>query len=472
MIKFGTDGWRAKISDEFTFDNVKIVALGISNYLKKKNVASKGLVIGYDNRFQSEDFAKTCALVASGAGIKTYLVDHSCTTPALSYSVKSFEAGGGIMVTASHNPPEYNGIKFKADYAGSASPKITEAIEQEISAILRSFGSVILQSGELISYFNPREKYFEHIKKLVDLDLVRKQKIRVIVDPMHGSASGYLSEILKRIAEVREINKNRDPLFSGIRPEPLPVNLEDLISEVKDESLKYPASFVCGIALDGDGDRIAAVDGSGRFINSHNIFSLILKHLFENKNLRGSVVKAFNVSFMVDKQAKDYGLKLYETSIGFKYICDLMLKEDILIGGEESGGFGIKGSIPERDGVLSALILLEAVAAAGKSFGVLLGELMQKYGSYFYDRVDVLLDEKVKVKILQKLKEAPPKTFGRKKVVQVKDLDGMKFILEDESWILFRASGTEPLLRIYVEGRSDDDVKQILSDGEKFIRSV
>ena len=472
MIKFGTDGWRAKISDEFTFDNVRIVASGIANYLKRKEIDSHGIVIGYDNRFQSEDFAKTSAFVSSGAGIKTFLSDRSCSTPALSFSVKSHGAGGGIMITASHNPPEYNGIKFKADYAGSASPKITEGIEREISLVLKSPLPVILESEKLISYFDPREKYFEHIKRLIDLDLISKRKIKVIVDPMHGSASGYLGEFLRGIVEVEEINSRRDPLFSGIAPEPLPVNLEELFSEVKDESLKYPDTLVVGIALDGDGDRIAAVDGSGRFINTHNVFSLILRHLVEARKLKGGVVRTFNISSMVDKQVKEYGLPLYETPIGFKYICDLMLKEDILIGGEESGGFGIKGNIPERDGILSALFLLEAVAAERKSLGVLLGELMQKYGSYFYDREDVLLDEKVKVKIFQKLKEFPPGAFASQKVVDIKDLDGIKFILEDESWVLFRASGTEPLLRIYVEGRSDDNVKQILSEGEKLIRSV
>ncbi len=462
MIKFGTDGWRGIIASDFTFKNVRLVTAGIVNYIKNEGLERAPLVVGYDNRFQSEDFAMVCARVIGGSGIKVYLSKEACPSPAISFAVKTYSAAGGIMVTASHNPPIYNGLKFKAHYAGSADDIITKKIEEEINKNpLPSEGN-----ESKIEYFEPKEKYFEHLKSLVDLDLIRGSKIRILVDPMNGSAAGYMGHLLP---PIKEINSNRDPLFSQRSPEPLPPNLEDLTSIVRETALRFRGDLVVGFAFDGDGDRIAAIDSTGAFINPHNIFSIILKHLVENRGMKGEIVKTFNISQMIDLQAKKYNLPLHITPIGFKHICNLMLKRDILIGGEESGGIGIKGHIPERDSILCALLLIQAISYQKSGLGEILDDLTAEFGSFYYDRADIKIDEEKKKKIMQDLLDSPPKNFSGRKVSKVETLDGVKLNLDDGSWVLFRPSGTEPLLRIYVEANTDDKVKRILAEGEKLL---
>ena len=448
MVKFGTDGWRAKIAEEFTFENVRLVTGAMIAALKLKTVA-----IGYDNRFQSEDFAKAAAQVAAASGVKTFLSSASLPSPALSFRVKDKGIDAGIMITASHNPPEWNGFKIKEAFGGSARPEVTKAVEAELLSAKSKIQNPKSKQG--IELFDPMPDYLKHISSFVDLEAIKKAGLRVIVDPMHGSGAGYLKELLP----VDEIRGNRDPLFSGINPEPIPVNLEETISYVKEQALKYPNDLTVGIVLDGDSDRIGCVDATGVFISSHNVFSLLLHHLVENRKMSGKVVKTFNITRLVEKQAQKYGLPLAETPIGFKYIADLMLKEKVLIGGEESGGLGILGNIPERDGNLCALLLLEMMAKEKKTLKQILDGIMDDLGYYYYDRADLHTEKAVEV---PRLKE-----FGGMPVTRVEDLDGVKFNFADESWILFRASGTEPLLRVYAEGRTQDECDRLLAAGEK-----
>ncbi|MBI5699533.1 phosphoglucomutase/phosphomannomutase family protein [Candidatus Saganbacteria bacterium] len=450
MVKFGTDGWRAKIAEDFTFDNVRRVTRAMIDALKLKSVA-----VGFDNRFQSEDFAKAAAEVCAAAGIKTYLSSASLPSPALSFRVKDKGLDGGIMITASHNPPEWNGFKIKESFGGSARPEVTQKVEQNLrlnAAVPEPRGSL---AGSGIETFDPKPDYLKHISSFVDLEVIKKAKLRIIVDPMHGSGAGYLKELLP----VDEIRGNRDPLFGGVNPEPIPVNLEETLSYVREQALKYPNDLTVGIVLDGDSDRIGCVDATGTFISSHNVFSLLLHHLVENRKMSGKVVKTFNLTRLVEKQAKKYGLPLAETPIGFKYIADLMLKEKVLLGGEESGGLGILGNIPERDGNLCALLLLEMMAMEKKTLKQILDGIMDELGHYYYDRADLRVEKRIEV---PRLKE-----FGGMPVTKIEDLDGVKFNFADESWILFRASGTEPLLRIYSEGRTQEQCERLLAEGEK-----
>lgn len=475
MIKFGTDGWRARVAEEFTFSNVRLVAQAVINYIKEIGLGGKPFVLGYDNRFLSEHYAMEAARVAAAAGIDCRLSGSSLPSPALSFAVKHLGAGGGIMITASHNPPEYNGLKFKASYAGSASPDMTAEVERHLKQILGSDAHVkpAPENEKKIKYFDPKRSYFEELKKFVDFKLIAAAGLRIIADPMHGSAAGYLKEILASEGiPSEEIRSNRDPLFGGQNPEPLPQNLDELTSLTRETSLREPDNIVVGIATDGDGDRIGAVGSSGAFISPHLIFSILLKHLVENKKMKGEVVKTFNITNLIPLLAKKYGLPLHETPIGFKYICDLMQERDILIGGEESGGIGIKGHIPERDSTLAALLLLEAVATWRKSLDRIVEGIMDELGHFYYNRADLHLADEKKSRVFTLLKKTPPDRFGGLAVKEIRNLDGIKFLLEDGSWILFRASGTEPLLRIYCEATSPDLLMRILGEGEKIAQSA
>jgi phosphomannomutase len=465
MIKFGTDGWRAVISDDFTFENVRIVAQAYCNYLKKNNLQGKGIAVGYDTRFESENFALESANVAASNDIKVYLTESSVPSPVTSFIIKNRSLGGGIMITASHNPPQWNGFKIKSQFACSASPEITKAVEAEIVNVKEP----VIPSGisNLIVKIDPKKEYFDHISKFVDFSMIKRAGINIVIDPMHGSATGYVKEILsKNGIDCIQINDARDPLFGGVNPEPIPLNLTELSGLIKDSSLSKPGLWI-GLATDGDGDRIGGVDGQGGFLTSHDMFVLLLKHLVENKKLSGSVIKTFNITNLVGMLANKYGLTVFETPIGFKYIADHMLKEDVLIGGEESGGIGIKGHIPERDGVLNSLLILECLAYYKKDARAILNSVMDEFGHFYYDRIDVHLTDEQRNAIKSKIAAFKPETFIGEKVVEIQNLDGIKVFLEDKSWILFRLSGTEPLIRIYCEATSPDKVKRMLAEGEK-----
>lgn len=458
-IKFGTDGWRGRIADDFTFQNVRLVTQALVDYLKEHGLSDKGMAVGYDNRFQSEHFARAAAEVCSGAGIQTLLTEHSVPAPVLSFTVKNLGLGAGIMITASHNPPEWNGFKIKENFGGSSFPETTNAVESNLKETLH-----IVPSTSNLDIFDPDPPYLQKIKSLIDLDLIKTHNLKIMVDPLHGSGAGYFCKLGVPAIEIRG---NRDPLFGGVNPEPLPVNLEESISFVRETALKYSNELTACIVLDGDADRLAAIDGSGRFINTHNVFSLLLHHLIVHRKLKGNVVKTFNMSKLIDKQCQKFGLNLTVTPIGFKHIAKMMISQDILLGGEESGGMGIKGFIPERDGILAGLMLLELMAYEKKTLAQILNEIMNELGYFYYDRVDMHAEKAQEV--VKNLSEKPPNLFGGMRVVRVETLDGLKLNFADESWILFRASGTEPLLRVYVEGRTQDEVKQLLGAGENIV---
>ncbi len=461
LFKFGTDGWRARIADDFTFDNLRLVAQAFAEHFIENGMAGRGVAVGYDNRFQSEHFARAAAQICSGAGIKTYLTKDPVSSPVVSFAVKHQKLAAGIMITASHNPPDWNGFKIKEDFGGSAFPETTKAVENKIKNEL-----TIQPSDKNIEVFDPKPAYLDRLRSAVDLDLIRSKKIKIIIDPMHGSGSGYFKELGLDVTEIRGY---RDPLFGGVNPEPIPVNLEESLSFVKEAGLKYQNELPACIILDGDADRLAAIDGSGRFINTHNVFALLLHHLVIHRKLSGDIVKTFNISNLIDKLCAKYGRKLAVTPIGFKYIADKMLKEDVLLGGEESGGMGIKGDTPERDGILAGLMLLELMAYEKRSLAKILDGMMREHGYYYYDRFD--LHTAKAQETVEKLKTSPPDIFAGKKVLKVETLDGIKLNLADNAWILFRASGTEPLLRIYVEAMSEQEVKSILGAGEKKVNA-
>jgi phosphomannomutase len=459
QIKFGTDGWRGVIARDFTFDNLSLVAQATMDYLNREGLGDKVLVIGYDRRFLSRDFARRVAEIAAGNGIRVALTDGYAPTPAVSWAVHEMGAGAGIMITASHNPPEYNGFKIKESYGGSARPSTTKILEEIVAYNVANgrrvvdcpFDEALLKGN--IQLFDPCENYFHQISRYVDLNLIAKAGITAVIDPMYGAGCGFIPRLLNG---VDEIHNSENPSFGGLPPEPIGDNLKELSALVK--SGKYRV----GLALDGDADRIGAVDETGEFFSSHCIFTVILRHLIEHKNLRGGVVKTVSTTRMIDLLAQKYELHLYETPIGFKHICELMLEKDILMGGEESGGLGVKGHIPERDGILMGLLLLEAVAVSGKGLRQLLNETMDEIGHFFYRRIDRRIENDAKATLIARLKAKPPTEIDGRKVVGTNFSDGFKFIFENGDWLLIRPSGTEPVLRLYSEATASDQVERLL----------
>jgi len=465
-IKFGTDGWRGVISDNFTFENVALVAQAISDWIKKDVRAKKGIKkavsVGFDTRFLGREYAETVSRILAKNNIKVYLSDEPIPTPALSYGVVKRKAVAGVMITASHNPAKFNGIKIKSSEGGGASVDITKRIEQYIGkSPVKSMDlkQAIREHRVMIHDF--KKAYLSFAKQYIDLKKIRAARFKVIQDVMHGSGCDLLAQLLKgsniRLTLMRsEIN----PYFDGGKPEPIPEFMGDVLSTAKNE--KYDL----GIALDGDADRIAAVGPGGEFISPQRILGLIILHLVRNRNKRGGVVKTTCGTMLVDHIAEDLGLKLYETPVGFKYISDLMISEDILAGGEEAGGIGVQGYIPERDGMLAGLLLLEMMAYEKKNIKQLLYDMEIKYGRYYYERSDLGLRGRVfdmkKIKAVNSL-------LG-KKVIQVMDYDGIKLVCSDESWLMLRPSGTEPLVRAYSEAKSLKKAKVLIRVGEKLLK--
>jgi len=462
QIIFGTDGWRGVIARDFTFDNISLVAQATMDYLHREDLARKGLVIGYDRRFLSCEFAERVAEIAAGNGIKVWFIGNFVPTPAVSWAVHEKQAGAGIMITASHNPPIYNGFKVKESFGGSARPSTTKQLE-ELVALNQANSREILEisftnalSDGVIEKFDAISPYLKQLARYVDLNVIRYASIPVVVDPMFGAGSGFISQLLPG---ATEIHGEYNPGFGGRPPEPTEENLKELAEMVS------TGKFRVGLALDGDADRIGAVDETGTFFSSHMIFTVLLRHLYERKGLRGGVVKTVSTTRMVDLVAEKYGIKLFETPIGFKHICELMLENDILMGGEESGGLGVKGHIPERDGILMALLLLEAMAMTGKGLRQLLNETMDEIGHFFYRRIDLQIEQERKTKLIARLQTSPPLTIADQPVLDKNFRDGFKFIFSDGSWLLIRPSGTEPVLRLYSEASSPDAVERLLSAG-------
>jgi phosphomannomutase len=459
QIRFGTDGWRGIIALDFTFDNLSLVAQATMDYLNREGLGNKGLIIGYDRRFMSRDFARRVAEVAAGNFINVRLTEDFAPTPAVSWAVHETGSGAGIMITASHNPPEYNGFKLKEAFGGSALPVTTKILEG-IVAYNRDNGRRVVsvpfeeavKKGTIV-LFDPCESYFHQLSRYVDIDLIAKSGIKAVVDPMYGAGCGFIPRILPK---VDEIHTCENPSFGGHPPEPIGQNLQELSALLKN------GSYQVGLALDGDADRIGAIDENGDFFSSHCIFTVILRHLIEYKKMTGAVVKTVSTTCMIDLLADKYGLELFETPIGFKHICELMLKQDILMGGEESGGLGVKGHIPERDGILLGLLLLEAMAVSGKGLRRLLNETMDEIGHFYYKRIDRSIDDAAKLKLIAQLQSDPPTTIDGQRVSATNFSDGFKFIFENGDWLLIRPSGTEPVLRLYSEAGSQEQVERFL----------
>lgn len=453
-IKFGTDGWRAVIADEFTFANLKIVSQAVADYLGQ----GRKVAVGYDTRFMSGDFAEVVAGVLAANGHEATLSDRPIPTPALSFAVKAKGLDMGIMITASHNPPEYNGFKIKTSTGGAAGLEATKEVEKLLGKSQVKYA----RNADLIRKEDLTYGYIKFIRSYIDLKKLKTKRFKVLVDAMHGSGDSLIAQVLKG-TEIRvEFMRNTiNPSFGGKGPEPLEENLEELKERVK------KGKFDLGIALDGDADRIAAVCGAGVFIHPQKILGLLALHLNQDREWPGGIVKTIAGTTMIDHIARVLGVKLYETPVGFKYISTLMEKEDIVAGGEEAGGMGVKGYIPERDGTVAGLLLLEMIAYRNKPMAEILNTMEKQFGRYYYVRADLRLEHRIEPK-----KEALPERLLGKKVVEVKDYDGIKLICEDESWLMFRASGTESLMRLYAEAKTLTQAKELLSLGSEFIRKL
>lgn len=483
-IHFGTDGWRAVISDTFTFTNLRLVVQAIADAVASENWNNgtplpaapdpRLMVVGYDPRFLSDRYAAEAARVLAANGYKVFLSNADVPTPAISYAVQHKHAMGGIMITASHNAPRYNGIKLKAAYGGSALPEQCRRVEVYLNdneslgrgPNLMDFEHARQQ--KLIEKFNPILDYNEHLRALIDFDAIADNPPRIVVDSMYGAGRGVIRGILQGTGcEVAEIRNEMNPGFGGVHPEPIGRYLGALAGAVCNGLGNF------GLATDGDADRIGAMDERGIFIDPHKIMALTLKHLVEKRGWSGSVVRTVSTTRMIDRLAARYGLPMHETPVGFNHIADYMLKEDVLLGGEESGGISFKGHIPEGDGVLMGLMLVEIVASSGATLHDLVEDLLEDVGPAFYERTDLRLGRPVsKAQMTDKLTNEYPAEIGGERIVSVSSTDGIKYILSDDSWLLIRPSGTEPVLRVYAEGRSKEMVKALMQYGELVAASV
>ena len=459
-IKFGTDGWRGVIGVDFTRDRLIRVSQALGQYALDKAKSPVRIMVGYDTRFMSAEFAQTAAEVLAGTGHEVWLTAKPVATPVLSFAVRRWQAAAGLMVTASHNPPKYNGVKFKGAYGGPLLPEEVAKIEKYLSYQPGSLTSgPASQNAKQLTVFNPDEPYLAQLSTLVKKETLASGNLKVVVDAMHGSARGYVEEFLGPAGLSPAPCRNQiNPSFGGLNPEPIEVNLDPLRQAV------LASKADVGVATDGDGDRLGAIDEHGRYVSAQQLFPLLLSHLVENRGWQGKVCKTFSTTSRVDLVAAKYNLPVITTPIGFKYICEHFLTTEVLMGGEESGGFGFQKHLPERDGILSALLLLELMAHKGKSLSTLLSGQEQEFGPHFYQRVD--------------LEQAPVKPDGCSAVPTlaswlgipldaVSQMDGTKFTLQDGSWLLLRPSGTEPVLRLYAEAPSQEQVEQMLTWARK-----
>ena len=467
-VKFGTDGWRGIIADDFTYANVRVAAAAIAHYVLKHEDAARGVCIGYDTRFGSRSFARVVAEVLAGAGIPVQLASGVTPTPALSLAFRGRQAAGGVMITSSHNPAEWNGVKYKASYGGSGKPSIISSIEGFLGrALPESTKPAAIEEVD----FNP--EYIAAIARFVDLQAIRASGFRFLLDCMYGAGRGVVSGIFASagIPHV-EIRSEINPAFPGINPEPILPHIAATQKAVVAERCD------AGLITDGDADRIGAVDEHGNVVDAHKIFSILLYWLLERKKWPGDVTRAFNTTKMLDRISAKYGRRLHEHGIGFKYVCDLMLEEDILIGGEESGGVGISRHLPERDGMLNSLLLANVMADEKKTLGQLVAALQEEFGEHQYGRVDMHIDEDLKQSAITRAR-AGIADFAGMTVLRVETLDGIKFFLDNpecagkpnaaETWLLLRASGTEPLLRVYCESCSTTSVTKVLEAAQEFV---
>jgi phosphomannomutase len=470
-ILFGTDGWRAVIAHEFTFANLERVAQAYADFLNQsppdahgnkanEATATPHVVVGYDRRFLSEKFAERAAEVLAGNGITVAMFACDVPTPLVSWAVRERGAAGGVVITASHNPAEFNGFKIKAPWGGSATRETTVAVEALVDAQTpRRSDLTTAMRGNLDASI---ESYRAQIAAYVDLERLRQAQARVVIDPMHGSGGRWVESFLQGGAlAVETIRAERDTQFGGVNPEPIDRNLAPLRERVR------AAGALVGLATDGDADRVGAVNEQGETMTMHEVVPLMLLHLVRQRGMTGGVVRTFSQSVLTKRIAAAHNLKLHETPIGFKYVADLMLREDILIGAEESGGVGVKGHIPERDGILNSLLFLETIIAAGKPPSELVREMHREFGEFYFGRRDLHIEVARGLRLLETLSVSPPVEIAGHTVHGYSHLDGMKFTFDDESWLLFRQSGTEPVLRIYSEATSVAKMNALLDAGQQ-----
>lgn len=467
-IKFGTDGWRAIIAEDFTFENVRICAQATSDYLKESGLAERGLLVGYDMRFASEDFAEAVAEVAAGNGIRVLVGSKAAPTPVVSYNTMARKVGGAVIITASHNPGIWNGFKIKSENGTSAPPEVTSLVENRIVGLQKTGGIARVPRAEavhkgLIQYVDLAPSYFEQMGRLVDIELIRQARLSLVVDPMHGAGAGYLKTILRGgTIDLSEVDADRNPVFPGMhRPEPIAENLNRLAASVR----RRKASV--GLATDGDADRFGVIDENGRFLTTLEVYALLCLYLLEVRGERGMIVKTITTSAMLDRLGELYDVPVRETPVGFKWVAPIMMKENAMIGGEESGGYGFRGHVTERDGVLASLYFLDFIVRTGKTPSQLLDYLFSKVGPHYFNRIDVSFPEDERANILARVKAHAPAEIGGVKVARLDTFDGFRFVLADTSWLLVRFSGTEPLLRIYAETNNPKRLEQILGYGRK-----
>jgi alpha-D-glucose phosphate-specific phosphoglucomutase len=471
-IKFGTDGWRAIIAENFTFENLRIVSQAIAAYVNNSNDPGEGIVIGYDQRFLSEEFAQAVTEVLAGNNIKVYLISKPSPTPVTAFAIKHWNCKGAVMLTASHNPPVYHGIKYIPYFAGPALPETTNIIEDNLSNLLSGKDEVKkismdrLQEQNLLERIEPKELYINHLKNLIDCSSIKKRPVKIVIDPMYGAGVGYLEDFLSDTDNtVITMHNYRDPLFGGGMPEPK----KDQLLQLRDRVLKEKADL--GLALDGDADRFGIIDKNGDYINPNQVISLILFHLISRKGWKGPVARTVATTHTLDNMCCKTGDYVFETPVGFKYIGQALREKGCILGGEESGGMSIKGHIPEKDGILACLLILEIVCLTQDTLTNNLKELKQKCSCPDSNRLDLRVSPEKKQHILDKINNYKPKELLGKKVIEIVTIDGVKIKLEDGSWVLVRPSGTEPLFRIYAEASTCEGVSLLQNELKKILKA-
>jgi len=466
-ITFGTSGWRAIIADEFTLANVRLVTSAIASVLNEE-AAGGSVIVGYDTRFLSERFAAECATEFAAWGFESYLTTRETPTPTLSHAIRMKGARGGINFTASHNPPQYNGMKFSTADGAPALPEVTKKIEERIAEFQsgRAGKPERKVSAEALA-FDPREDYLNDLGARVDFAKIASARLKLAYDPLWGTGRGYLDEVLRRHGgQVYTVHDYRDVLFGGRSPEPSEENLDEMRQLVLDKRLSL------GVSTDGDADRFGFIDRDGSFVSANHILALVLDYLCETRpEWTGGVARSVATTHLLDRVAKRRGRQVYETPVGFKFIGELVNQDKIILGGEESAGLTVKGHFPEKDGILACLLVIEMVASRGVSLGEMLEELFRKDGALYSERVGIKLTPEIKDRLQKRLSSDPPDSIGGRRVAEVNRMDGVKYIFDDGSWILLRMSGTEPLVRCYAETNTKKGLEVLLETGSKFVLS-
>lgn len=466
-ITFGTSGWRAIIADEFTYANVRLVTQAIASVLNEEQ-SGGGMIVGYDTRFLSEHFAAACAAEFAGLGFATYLTNRETPTPVISYCIRTKGARGGINFTASHNPPQYNGMKFSTADGAPALPEITKRIEQRIAELQAGTAQAVAATSNAKPIeLDPLEDYLNSLADKIDFAKIASAKLKLAYDPLWGTGRGYLDEALRRHGcEVTNVHDYRDVLFGGFSPEPSERNLSAMRTIVLEKGLAL------GLSTDGDADRFGFIDSDGTFISANHLLAILLDYLCETRpHWTGGVARSVATTHLLDRVAARHGRESFETPVGFKFIGELIIADKIILGGEESAGLTVKGHFPEKDGILACLLVAEMVAARGASLGEMIAELFTKDGALYSDRRGIKLTPEVKARLSERLQADPPTQIGGRAVVGVNCMDGVKYLFDDGSWMLLRMSGTEPVVRCYAETHTKEDLEVLLETGSQFVLS-